>query len=259
MRQTKVPARYAAQGDVRKCYPSIPIDRLEELLFKYIKNPSLIYLVSTLLDTFERGLSIGSYLSQWLCNFYLSFAWHYAKEQLYKLRKKKDGTYTRIPLISHVLFYMDDFVLIGTRKADVRKAMKLMIAYMHDKLGLTVKPNWKLFAIDYIRKGIHHGQPIDMMGYVVYRHYTKIRSKTFLRARRVFTKAKWEIRVLGNVTLQTAKRVSSYYGWFKNSNSARYQQAQHIKNILNHTREVIRNESLHIRKQTATNPNLSTA
>lgn len=259
MRQTKIPARYAAQGDIRKCYQSIPIDRLKELLHKYIRNPPFMYLVNTLLDTFKHGLSIGSYLSQWLCNFYLSFAWHYAKEQLYKFRKKKDGTCTRIPLISNVLFYMDDFILIGTRKTDVKKAMMQMVLYLKDELGLTVKPNWKLFTLDYIRKGIHRGQPIDMMGYVIYRHCTKIRSKIFLRARRVWVKAKWEIRVLGNTTLQTAKRVSSYYGWFKNSSSNHYQRTQHIKNILNHTREVMRNESLRVRNQAALNQNLSVA
>ncbi len=259
MRQTKIPARYAAQGDIRKCYQSIPITRLKELLYKYIRNPPLTYLVDTLLDAFKHGLSIGSYLSQWLCNYYLSFTWHYAKEQLYKLRKKKDGTYTRIPLISRILFYMDDFIIIGTRKTDVKKAMKQIVVYLKDELGTIVKPDWKLFTLDYIRKGIHHGQPIDMMGYVIYRHYTKIRSKIFLRARRVMTKAKWEIRALQNATLQTAKRVSSYYGWFKNSDSVHYQKTQHIKNILNRTREVMRNESLRIRSQTATNPNLSVA
>lgn len=173
--------RIAAKGDVRKCYPSINRRKLKRMLEKQVRNEDLLYLTFVLIDSFDQGLSIGSYLSQWLCNYYLSAAYHYAAEKLFKRKKHRGGKTEEIRLINHVLFYMDDFILIGSRKADVRKAMKLLVKYMNEYLDLTVKPDWKLFQIDWIDKeGKHHGEPIDMMGFKIYRDHTEVRrSKMF--------------------------------------------------------------------------------
>lgn len=182
--------RIAAKGDVRKCYPSINRRKLKRMLEKQVRNEDLLYLTFVLIDSFDQGLSIGSYLSQWLCNYYLSAAYHYAAEKLFKRKKHRDGTIEEIRLINHVLFYMDDFLLIGSRKADVRKAMKLLVKYMNEYLDLTVKPDWKLFQIDWIDKdGKQHGEPIDMMGFKIYRDRTEVRRSIFLRGRRAFVKA----------------------------------------------------------------------
>lgn len=126
--------RIAAKGDVRKCYPSINRRKLKRMLEKQVRNEDLLYLTFVLIDSFNQGLSIGSYLSQWLCNYYLSAAYHYAAEKLFKRKKHRDGTIEEIRLINHVLFYMDDFLLIGSRKADVRKAMKLLVKYMNENI-----------------------------------------------------------------------------------------------------------------------------
>jgi len=183
-------SRIAAKGDVQKCYPSIDKERLKSFLEKQVKNDDLLYLTFILIDSYRQGLSIGSYLSQWLCNYFLSFAYHYASENLFKIKKRRDGTTERIRLIAHIMFYLDDFILIGTRKADVRKAMKMLIIYMADVLGLIVKQDWILFQIDWLGDdGKHHGQCIDMMGYRVYRDHTEIRRGIFLKARCSYVKA----------------------------------------------------------------------
>ncbi len=95
------------------------------LLRKQVKNEDLLYLVEMLLRSYRQGLSIGSYLSQWLCNYYLSFAYHYAEQELAKVRKSGKGQAKRVRLIYAVIFYMDDILILGSRKADVRKAMLL--------------------------------------------------------------------------------------------------------------------------------------
>ena len=56
--------RYFVKLDVRKCFESIDHERLMDFLNKYIKNDLLLNLVHILIDSFECGLSIGSYLSQ---------------------------------------------------------------------------------------------------------------------------------------------------------------------------------------------------
>jgi RNA-directed DNA polymerase len=68
--------RYAGQCDVSKCYPSIDRNKLMEFLRKYIKNEPLLELIEMLIMTFDTGLSIGSYLSQYLCNLFLSQIYH---------------------------------------------------------------------------------------------------------------------------------------------------------------------------------------
>ena len=114
---------YFAKGDIEKCFPSIPHTRLRELLKKDIKNDTILWLVYELIGMFGKGLSIGSYLSQYLSNYYLSYAYHYAcSEQLFKIRKTKRNGNIKVRLVDHVLFYMDDFLLTGSSKKDLRKS-----------------------------------------------------------------------------------------------------------------------------------------
>ena len=82
--------RYAGQCDIKKCYPSIDREKVMEFLRKYIKNEPLLNLIALLIGTFETGLSIGSYLSQYLCNVFLSQIYHEIAERMYRIRKKRN-------------------------------------------------------------------------------------------------------------------------------------------------------------------------
>ena len=161
-----------------------------------VKNEVLLYLVFFLIGTYKQGLNIGSGLSQFLCNYYLSKAYVYVLS-LHKTRKHRDGTTESKRLVFFCIFYMDDILLIGAREADVKRAARALEKYLLKEYGLTIKPDADLFPIDYrIKTGNKYenyrekdkaerrGKPIDMMGYVIYRDHTEIRSKIFLRARR---------------------------------------------------------------------------
>lgn len=63
-------ARYFIKLDIRKFYPSIDQDVLRAMLARDVKNEALLYLVGVLLDQFPHGLNIGSFLSQYLANYY---------------------------------------------------------------------------------------------------------------------------------------------------------------------------------------------
>lgn len=119
--------RYAGQCDISKCYPSIDRNKLMEFLRKYIKNEPLLELIEMLIMTFDTGLSIGSYLSQYLCNLFLSQIYHEIAENMYRIRKKRNGTIERVNLVKHQLFFMDDILILGTNAKDIHKAMKLII------------------------------------------------------------------------------------------------------------------------------------
>jgi len=170
---------YYVKGDVAQCFPSISIIKLKELLKRDVASDVLLWLVYELLNMFKTGLSIGSFLSQYLCNYYLSYAYHYASEQLFKIRKTKRNGNVRVRLINHVLFYMDDFLLIGSSKKDIRKAMRMLIKYFHDFLLLEIKPDWKICKLS-------DAEPIDMMGFVFRKDRTTIRTRIFIKNRRFF-------------------------------------------------------------------------
>ena len=203
---------YFVKGDIAKCFPSIPHNRLKELLRRDIKNDTILWLVYSLIDMFGVGLSIGSYLSQYLSNYYLSYAYHYASEQLFKIRKTKKNGNIRVRLINHVLFYMDDFLLTGSSKKDLKKAMKMLVKYIYEFLGLVVKPIWKICKLSDI-------EPIDMMGFVFRKNRTTIRTKIFLKTRRYFLKARKLLKKGLSIPEKLAYQCVSGYGWYKNTNS----------------------------------------
>ena len=215
--------RYFVKLDVRKCFESIDHDLLMRFLEKHIKNEKLIWLIKTLIGSFERGLSIGSYLSQYLCNLYMSILYHYIMEELYKTRRGK-----RVNLVRHCLIYMDDILMIGSQRRDMEKAVKQVIKKA-EEIGFEIKPNYQLKTID--------GNCIDMMGFKIYRTHTEIRGRISLRVRRSFRRARKRI------TLRIAKKCVSYYGYLKHTDSKRIQRKWKVRSILRKCKGVIRNES----------------
>lgn len=223
--------RYFVKLDVRKCFESIDHNLLMGFLEKHIKNEKLIWLIKMLISSFERGLSIGSYLSQYLCNLYMSILYHYIMEDIYKIRRGK-----RVNLVRHCLIYMDDILMIGSQRRDMEKAVKQVIKKAKE-MGLEIKPNHQVKSID--------GNCIDMMGFKIYRTYTEIRGRIFLRVRRSFRRARKRI------TLRIAKKCISYYGYLKHTNSKRIIRKWKARNVIKKCKEVIRNESKILRTAAA--------
>ena len=219
--------RYFAKLDVQKCFESIDRKKLLTFLQHHIKNDQLIDLIRILIGSFERGLSIGSYLSQYLCNLYMSVLYHYIIEELYRIRKSREKM-VRIRLVNKCLIYMDDILIIGSRRRDLQKAIRLIIQKASE-LGLVIKSNYQVSKID--------RNCIDMMGYKIYRTHTEIRGRIFIRIRRAFRKAK------SGITIRIAKKCLSYYGYLKHTNSRRIVRKWKVKKILRKCKEVIRDES----------------
>ena len=219
--------RYFVKLDVRKCFESIDHGKMMEFLRGRVKNEPLLHLIETMLESFERGLSIGSYLSQYLCNLYMSILYHEIKENMRRTRKGKRGN-KRVNLVRHCLIYMDDILLIGQRKRDLEKAAKLTVRKASE-MGLEIKPNYQVRRID--------GNCIDMLGFKIYRTHTEIRGRTFLRVRRSFRRARKRL------TEGVARKCLSYYGYLKYTNSRRFQRKWKVRRTIKKCKGVIRNES----------------
>lgn len=223
--------KYAWKGDVRKCFPSITREHMMKFLRKYVANDDLLWLVDLLLGTFREGLSIGSYLSQWLCNLYLSQLYHFAAEECYGERRGK-----RLPMASHVLFYMDDILLLGTNGKNLL-VLGRRLEGKAQEIGLEIKPDWRFWKLD-------DEDFIDIMGVRVYRHHITIRARVFLRLRRVLKAAGKAVRRRGFMALRLARRVAAYFGVVRHTDSYGVARRFGLWRSLGVAKEVIGNEGV---------------
>lgn len=219
-------SKYYAQADVKSCYKTITKETVEKFLRRDVKNETIIWFVLELISTHGRGLSIGSYLSQFLCNYLLSYVYHYASEQLYKERRGK-----RIRLCYHILFFMDDMIFLGNDKRNVKLAIKSVAKFIKETLHIELKQGYQVRDVE------HHA--INMMGFVIHRGYTTIRSRIFLRTRRAFTNAAKTLKRQKYLSLKASYRIISYYGFFKHTNSRRIRVHLHVEDIFKRARAVI--------------------
>lgn len=214
--------RWAWQSDVRHYYENIDKSVLKRMLNRDVKNERLLHLTFYLIDTFKYGLSIGSYLSQFLANYYLSKAYIFASEQC-KIRHKKDGTAKRIALVKHVLFQMDDIVFFGSSKKDMEMTVKRFEKYISEKLNLELKES--AHYID-LRTGY-----VDILGRKISRKNLTVRSSTFLKTRRTYKKAYFYVCHGKEIPLKLARTCVSRYGAIKHTHSKRFQRIHHVPKV----------------------------
>lgn len=232
--------RYAGQCDVSKCYPSIDRGKLMDYLRKYIKNEPLLELTEKLITAFESGLSIGSYLSQYLCNVYLSQIYHEIAENMYRIRKKRNGVIQRVNLVLHHLLFMDDILILGTNAKDVHKAMSLIIRKAGE-MGLKIKDSWTVFTT--IDKRKDDGHFIDIMGVRIYRQHVTIRTRVFLRVRRACKRAHALVKQSKKIPLWLARKCVSYKGILDHTNSYNIKKRYKTDKIIQICKGAISNES----------------
>lgn len=198
--------KYFAKLDIQKCYPSMRLEIFMQYFQRDCGNDDLLWLWETLLQSHcvngYQGFMIGALPSQWACQYLLSFVYRYAMD----LHKTRRGQAQQ--LVTHMLLYMDDILLFGTSRRDLKSAVRKTIAYTKDKFGLIIKPNWHIQSID--------DAPVDMMGYVNHSTgKTTIRARIFLRARRIALRFLRRRRL----DIQQARRIASYKGYFIHSDS----------------------------------------
>lgn len=190
---------YFVKLDIRRYYESVDTGALMEWLSRRVKNDSLMQLVRTLVSTGERGLNIGSYLSHFLANLYLSDVWHAAKQRMGGVR--------------HALFYMDDMTLIGSNRRKLAAAASKVQSMIEAK-GLAVK-EWQV-----VRCSRNH--PIDVMGVRFCAGSETLRKRIFRRARRSLIRAGRALRGRAKATSCLLYRCASYRGWLLRSDCSHF-------------------------------------
>lgn len=181
--------------DIRHLYESIKIDVFLRRFRKDCGNNTLYWLWEELLRTFPNGLLIGSAISQWAAQYIMSYLYRHVMS-LHTYRRGK-----QISLTYASGMYMDDTLLIGPNRKNLKMAARSLTKYAWNEFGLTVKPNWQICRLE--------DTPIDMMGYQIYANgKVSVRPRVFLRARRMF------LRTDKTMAYRQAQRILSYKGYF---------------------------------------------
>ena len=199
--------KYHVKSDVIKCYPSAKLDKFMVLFEKDCGNEDLVWLWYSLLKSHQvdgyTGFMIGSLVSQWACQYMISFAYRHIKSLHYERRGKKTK------YVEHMLIFMDDMLMTSSNRKLLKSAIRELKDYMSNTLGFDLKDNWQIYDID--------KDPIDMMGYTFYPDgHVEIRGRDYIKARRLALRYKSQ----GNfLTMRQCKRILSYKGFFDHSDS----------------------------------------
>lgn len=197
LRYTKK-CRYFVKLDIRKCFPNADRNIFLKLFERDCGNETIVWLWRTLMETHKTenydGFMIGALVSQWACQYMLSFLYRFAMDM--KSRGKK--------IVAKMVLFMDDMLLIASNRSRLHAAVKHLIQYAR-LLSFEIKDNYSI-------KRLSAG--IDMMGYVMHENgKVTIRGRDYIKARRIMLR----LEAKGRLAYKQAQRLVSYKGFFKYS------------------------------------------
>ena len=178
---------YCFKMDISKYYPSIDTDILKRKLRKIFKDSDLLWLLDTIIDKVPEGggLPIGSYLSQYLANLYLT------PLDRFIIENKKN---------KRVVRYMDDIVIVNNSKEELFSLLEDTHNFVEKELNLKIKRNYQIFPVS--KRGI------DFCGFVHYRNHVTLRKRIKLSFIRKLQNVRDE-----DITYSLYCSFNSYKGW----------------------------------------------
>lgn len=184
--------KYTLKIDVKKFYPNINHRILKAMLRKKFKDENLLELLDKIIDSVpgEKGVPIGSYLSQFLANFYLAYFDHWLKEKM--------G-------VKYVVRYMDDVVILHHSKEFLHKLRTQIAVYLQVFLDLTIKDNWQVFPTAI--------RGVDFVGYRHFYGYKLLRKTTCKQFKKKMLLIKKKVQNNIQMTFNEWCSVNSYKGW----------------------------------------------
>lgn len=238
--------KFFVKLDIRHFYQTVNLPKLSAMLHQHIKDQRFLKVMDQIVYSsaeqetlFEdpHNLAIGYYSSPWFANIYLTPLDRFITEQLYKVRRGK-----RVRWVKHYLRYVDDLLLMGTSKSDLKKAVKKIMAFCEEELHVRLKNCWEICEIGETlppdEKGRERLKPgtkkVDIVGYTFTTTVTGVRAGSFLRIRRLARKIQRRLKEKNKVSLRSATAFVSRCGWFYHADSGVFfkQYIQPYVNIL---------------------------
>jgi len=194
--RNKKETSYCLKMDISKFYPSIRHDILLDKIAKKIKCKNTLKLLEDIIRSVpgDRGIPIGSYLSQYFSNIYLNDFDHWLKE---RMRCK------------YYIRYCDDAVILHNDKRFLHDILQNIERYLRDELALVLNNRTQIFPVD--------SRGIDFLGYKTFHGFALLRksSKRNFYRKMAFIEENW-----GQLKPQhIVSSVMSYVGWLKHCDS----------------------------------------
>jgi len=126
---------YCLKIDIKKYFPSINHDILFNIIKCKIKDPGILWLIKTIIDSNpgDTGIGIGALTSQLFANIYLNQLDHFAKEVLQ---------------IKYYIKYMDDIVILDEDKSRLHYILNEIKYFLKNNLKLEVNNKTQIMPID---------------------------------------------------------------------------------------------------------------
>lgn len=224
--------------DIRHAYQSVTVECVMKLLRRDIrKNKVLLWFIGAVMENYPDGrLMIGGYLSTWLFNYVMS----YVLRHISSLRKSRRGVSTK--MVVAIVCYADDFSCYGSW-SNLRRAIKSTTKWAKTTLGIEIKEFWNISKVssfdsersNYAQRKLGSRKRtcgVDIAGFVIYRTYTIIRGRIFVRMRRQIIRALRDLNKLGYIPWWRAAKICSYYGWIVNTDSHGFQKMYDVKRVI---------------------------
>lgn len=234
----KLGIKYFVKTDMKGAYASVKYTKVIELLKRDIPSAKEIFALMEFLTKLapDGHLIIGGYLDAWLFNYVMSKV----LKNAYTFGRTRRGKFIRDAI--RIVSFMDDCVVLTSSIKGAKNVIRNMVKFSKEKLDMTLKVTTgiiKLLDVDKEKRKressskANRGCPcIDMAGYKVYRGHVAIRRRVLLRLRRQFLRAYIELKRTGTIQIQRARKIISYNGFVKGSNSNRFSNKYHVKAIL---------------------------
>ena len=226
--------RFFVKLDIRHFYRTVNLNKLRDLLRSHIKDRRFLSIMDQIVYSSEewqsllddpRNLAIGYYSSPWFANIYLTPLDNFVTGELYKERRGK-----RIHYVKHFLRYVDDLLLMGSSRSDLKKAIKKIMDFCRDTLDVEIKKAWEICEVAELlppdEKGRAKIKPgtkqVDIVGYTFTTTSTRVRDGNFLKIRRLAKRIRTRLTEKGYVVLRNAQAMLSRVGWFSHADSKHF-------------------------------------
>jgi retron-type reverse transcriptase len=168
---------FCLKTDVAKFFPSVDHAVVAAELRRILKDGRLLDLLDRILAAHEPGLPIGSLTSQWLANHVLTPLDRFLRGR---------------PEVRGQIRYMDDVLVFGESRAELKGTLLAMRGFLADELHLALKD--RVTAIHPTRKGV------PFLGFRVKPRGIEVRREGFRRFREGMRRAEWLCRT-GRITV----------------------------------------------------------
>lgn len=208
---------YALKMDIKKYYPSVDNELMKLAVASKIKCKNTLSLFNNIIDSI-KGLPIGSLVSQYLGNVFLSsFDW-WVKQKI---------------KVKYYFRYCDDLLFFSKSKEKLRK-LKVLVKEKIESVKLNIKKTWQIVNIE--------KQGVDFVGYVFKKYETRLR-KTI---REKFCHHCSKVRGRKINPLKSLQGLVAYKGWVMRANCKLLWRSQVSNSTIRYCRNVYKSNPIEV-------------